>query len=755
MQDRRSLLWPIPQEAAFRDDALPLADAVLAAAPGAGETELAPLRLFADMIMDDHNLVVPIVRGRVPAGKIPIRIGTADKLAPPEGPLPTQPEGYLLKVSAQGAEAVGRDTRGAQHAVATLVQLAERRGDQVVLRGAEIRDWPYKPVRMVHLYLPGADHLNYARRYLRDFLVRYKFNGLFIEVGGGVRLRGKPELAAGWRRFVEEMRAIGDTGRIYGEHCPLGPGRRFSGSIHTHLADGRYVEAEDLAALFDWAREYHLEPVPEIQSLSHAYYLATVFREIAEIQEADFPDSYCPSNPRSYEILFQVMQEYIELAKCRSVHIGHDEWRQAGWCEKCRQRDTGELFGEDVVKIASWLIERGLGVWMWSDHLVPTHNGIGRKIETDKVVYDHPDTQRAAEIIRAGAPHITILNWSWYRGQKDADEVIADLGFKQIYGNFDGRRFPDWEARSAHPSVLGAEISSWCAWEDFELGMIHYPPAMYSANLLWSNRWPEPRAAEEMSARQMPRLRDRLKRSWGEPRLWSLAVKPERKRVVSIAPAANAPLKTDQWDLSGLRVGPAEYDGVPYSFGGAGEASGSAVVVVERAHKSEAEYPHVSASIPIEGEYGALIFWQAADAKGGEPAHAGDGTNFPRDAAELLGWYEVRYADGLSRSVEIRYGENVMEWDHGHALLYQPRELPAGELPDGRPLVVWGLEWTNPRPGTPIVSITLHGAGALPPEHRTHGGSDARPMLLGITTVETPKWEDYRPEKKGKLPGWE
>lgn len=750
MQERRPRLWPIPQEVTFRDDVLPLANAVLVAPRGAGEAELAPLHLFADMVMDDHNVVIPIVRGQAPAGKAPIRIQTADRLARPAESIPSQPEGYLLKVTAEGVEAVGRDARGAQHAVATLMQLAERRGDGIVLKGAEIGDWPYKPVRMVHLYVPGPDHLPYARRYLRDFLVRYKFNGLFIELGGGVRLRGRPELAAGWRRFVEEMRAIGDTGRVYGEHCPLGPGRRFSGSIHTHLADGRYIEADELAGLFDWARQYHLEPIPEIQSLSHAYYLATVFREIAEIQEADFPDSYCPCNPKSYELLFEVMKEYIDLTKCQSVHIGHDEWRQAGWCEKCGQRDTGELFGEDVVKIASWLVERGVGVWMWSDHLVPKHNGTGRKIDTGKVVYDHPDTRRAAEIIRAGAPQITILNWSWYLGAVDADQVIGDLGFKQIYGNFDGRRFPGWAERSAHPSVLGAEISSWCAWDDFELGMIHYPPAMYSANLLWSNHWPQPREAEEMAALQLPRLRDRMRRSWDEPRLWSIAVRPERKHIVPISLACNASLKTEEWDLSVLPTGPAEYDGIPYAFGGDPGA-----VVVERAHREPSDYPHASEVIPLEGEYGALIFWQVATGKGGEVAHAGDGTNFPRDAAELLGWYEVRYADGLSRCAEIRYGENVMEWNHGHALLYQPRELPAGQLPDGRPLVIWGLEWTNPRPGTPIASVTMHGARSLPAEHRTHGPSDARPMLLGITAIETPKWEDYRPEKKGKLPGCE
>jgi len=758
------LLWPIPQETKLRDDALSLSNAALVVPPQARDSETAPAQLFADLVMDDFGVIVPVVRGEAPAGKMPVRIRAAGQRGGGRTPgsVPSQAEGYLLKVTAQGAEAVGRDARGAQHAAATMIQLVERRGNDVVLRGAQIRDWPHKPVRMVHLYLPGADHLSYARRYLRDFLVRYKFNGLFVELGGGARLRQRPEIALGWRRFVEELRAIDDTGPIYGEHVPLGPGRRFSASVHTHLADGRYIEPGELVQLCDWARDYQLDLVPEIQSLSHCYYLACAHPEIAEIPEADFPDSYCPCDPRSYDLLFEVMDAYVRLTKCRSVHIGHDEWRAAGVCPKCQARDTGEMFGEDVVKIASWLVERGLGVWMWGDHLIPKHNAVGRRHDNGQVVYDHPDTQRAAEIMRKGAPQITMLNWSWWLGAPDAEHVLADLGYRQIYGNFDGRRFPDWAGRSAHPSVLGAEISSWCAWEDFELGLIHYPPAMYSANLLWSNHWPEPERADEAAALQLPRLRDRMRRSWEKPHLWSVAAKPERKHIVSIKGACNAPLKADGWDLSGLRVGQSEYDGIPYEI-----ADGA--VVVERAHKPAGEYPYQSAAIPVGGKYGSLIFWQVATSKGGDAGHAGDGTNHPREAAELLGWYEILYADGLTRSAEIRYHENVLAWDSGHGLLYYAREIPAGKLlgaqasrllppgtpPADTPLVIWGLEWTNPRSAVPIVSVTLHGARSVSELRWSDGVSDARPMLLGITAVETPKWEDYRPGKKGKLPGFD
>ena len=747
----QSPVWPIPQELSLRDDVLRLSEAVITLPGRATKAEVALGQLLADMVMDDYNVALPVVRGKAPKGKRPIRLGVAGQgglLAPANLP---GAEGYMLSVTAKGVSAVGRDQRGVQYALATLLQLCEKQGNDVLIRGAEVRDWPYKPVRMVHLYLPGSDHLAYARRYLRDFLIRYKYNGVFLEIGGGVRFSDRPEIPVAWRRFVEELNAIGDTIPIHGEHCPLGPGGRFSASVHTHLADGRYLEPDDVVRLCDWARELQLDIVPEVQSLSHCYYLALAYPEIAELKEADFPDSYCPCNPKSYEAVFSVLSSVIGLTKCQSVHLGHDEWRTGALCPQCRAHDAGDLYGQDVVKLASWLRERGQGVWMWADHLVPKHNAVARSHHSGLVWFDHPDTQRAAAIIQAGAPGITLLNWSHWLGAQEADNVLAGLGFKQIYGNFHGPGFVDWPGRSANPSVLGAEVSSWCAWEDFELGMIHYPDAVYCANQLWSTHWPETGEAKRLSALQMPKLRDLMRRSWEKPRLWGEAVEPKRKRTISIAAACNAPLKSDPWDLSGLRSG--EYAGVPYEIINPAENGGLAAVVVARRHESTDEYPHDAAPIAIGGKHAGLIFWQAATEKGGEAMHAGDGTNYPREAAELLGWYEILYADGLTRAAEIRYAENTLAWNQGFGMLYSAREVPAGTRPGGESLVIWGLEWTNPRPAVEIVAVTLRGAKGLQ-EIRPKGEvSNARPMLFGITGIEHPKWEDYRPGMEGRLPG--
>ena len=135
---------------------------------------------------------------------------------------PDAAEGYLLSVDAAGAVVAGRDYRGALYGVSSFVQLVHRWGKQsVAVRQAVVRDWPFLPVRWVHLYLPGRDQLGFARRTMRDLLLRFKFNGIVLEVGGGMRLESHPEISVGWKRTVAEWYAHGETMDKLGEGIPL------------------------------------------------------------------------------------------------------------------------------------------------------------------------------------------------------------------------------------------------------------------------------------------------------------------------------------------------------------------------------------------------------------------------------------------------------------------------------------------------------------------------------------------------------
>src|SRR5206468_12522678 len=121
------------------------------------------------------------------AGRTPIVVGESSTplvaAAASTTPVPEPPEGYVVEIGDRGAVVAGRDYRGALYGVSSFVQLVHRWGKQTVaVRKASVRDWPFLPIRWVHLYLPGRDQLAFAERYFRDFLLRYKWNGVVLEV---------------------------------------------------------------------------------------------------------------------------------------------------------------------------------------------------------------------------------------------------------------------------------------------------------------------------------------------------------------------------------------------------------------------------------------------------------------------------------------------------------------------------------------------------------------------------------------------
>ncbi len=735
-------VWPIPQEMKLGRGHIPVQDLVVVLPKRASEEDSYPARLFAEVVADHHLVTVPVVRGRAPRGKVAVLIGraglkftTAAAKRLKVSRRDPGPEGYGLSVTKKRVEVVGCDYRGTLYGVQTLLELVESQDGNVRLREATVRDWPHVAMRYVHVFLPGKETLAFFKRYLRDFLLRYKFNGMILEVAGGMRFESHPEVSTAYARMVKELYAVGDLVYVQNESAPLGPKHRFQDTTHRGVGLGSYIEKDELREVARYARKLGLEIMPEIQALTHVYYIAYADRSVAELPEAPFPDAYCPSNPKSYSVLFDIMEEYIETLGCTRVHIGHDEWRAAGLCARCRGKDTGKLFAGDVIRIYKWLEARGIETWMWGDHFVSTHNLKARSSRSRTVWYDFPSTESAPALVAKDCPNLKITNWSWSQGPH-ADKELSDRGWQFIYGNFAGIRFPNWAERSTQPACLGGEVSSWSALEEFELGRQQFVNATYSINMFWSSHWPSRQRAMKMVAGVLPELRQRMSAT----DIPSAVVWQRRFEPVDTSAAANAKLKTGTWDLSGLRGGRMMWNGLPIRLP---RGKGKAAVVVSRPGE-KSQYPLVVEGIPVKGSYAGLVFFQVAAKAGRRPVHAGDATMYPRDSADPLGCYEIIYENGQKDLAVIRYGENVGAWDASlPAMFYHAQSIVAGELPDGRPLVVWGFEWINPRPEVPIAQVNLFGIRGRTRRGRPYT-SGVYPVLLGITAVQRPRLEDYR-----------
>ena len=163
---------------------------------------------------------------------------------------------------------------------------------------------------------------------------------------------------------------------------------------------------------------------PRYRHLTHPNYLLTRHRELAEVADAEWPDAYCPSHPGSYKLLFDVLDEVIEVVKPQMVHIGHDEWRAPpGSCPRCGNKDRGELFADDVNKIHDYLAARGIRTATYGDHLVERVRGKGVSEQKTRAgfAYQWPGALSPAQVIERIPKDILIFNWFWKDGKKTTE----------------------------------------------------------------------------------------------------------------------------------------------------------------------------------------------------------------------------------------------------------------------------------------------------------------------------------------------
>ncbi len=205
-------VFPEPREMEPRQGHFQIDEgAVLLLPCNAAPADRSLARLVAADLADLHGLAVRTIEtDRITPGTRAIVLGT------PANPLvkaacarmgvevsAASPgrEGYLLDSSPEFVLVAGSDDAGAFYGVQSLRQLIEHDGRNARVPALRIRDWPYKPLRGIKLYLPGRDNIGYFKRFIRDFMAYYKYNTLILETNAAMRLDRHPELNAGWYDF--------------------------------------------------------------------------------------------------------------------------------------------------------------------------------------------------------------------------------------------------------------------------------------------------------------------------------------------------------------------------------------------------------------------------------------------------------------------------------------------------------------------------------------------------------------------------
>ena len=308
-----------------------------------------------------------------------------------------------------------------------------RMSDRDFIKQGIIYNCPLAEMRYLKMYMPAEGEIEDFKKIV-DFCCYCRCNGIMIEVGGAMEYKRRPEINEKWVEYSNFMREFsGKTETIAGGYgWP-------KNSIHIENAGGKYLKQETIRELVDYCNDRGIELIPETPCLSHCDYLILPYPEIAERKEDPYPDTYCPSNPKVYEILFDVLEEVIEVFKPKHINIGHDEYFSIGLCERCKERDPADIYADDVIKIHDFLAERGIRTMLWADKIVEITQPDGSKWGGAEYYYLRngctgcvPATYKSIERI---PKDIICINWMANVGRV-IDNKYIEHGFDFVHGNF-------------------------------------------------------------------------------------------------------------------------------------------------------------------------------------------------------------------------------------------------------------------------------------------------------------------------------
>ena len=506
------------------------------------------------------------------------------------------------------------------------------------------------------MYLPHKTQLGFVKSLWKSVLIPFHYNMIFLEIAGGMRYESHPEISESWLRGNR----LAKEGKI-----PPFP--------HGSVAGGELLEKDEVRDLCDFARELGFELIPEVQSFGHVQYITYAHPEIAEIdpdaekdntdaRDADIPPSlfyhhsYCPQNPKSYEIVYDLIDEIVEVVRPRRfVHMGHDEIYQLGLCPKCKNVPKDVLYEKHVTAMHDYLAKKGLRMMIWSDALQPMSK-----------YQCYPALARLPK-------DILFLDFIWYfHFDKDIENNLLTEGHDLMIGNLYSSHFTRYESRIVKDHVLGGEVSFWVSVNEKRISLEgKFYDLMYTGNMLWSKEYRE-QAREVYAvliAERLPSVRDRLHGC------------PNIKR--SYQPVA-LPLRNER---------------LPLAIKAACADMGLSAISLKQ-----------EVVVPVDARACALRFTHTALYREKRIAWA---------PLVQVGTYCVRYEDDSEERIAVEYDGNVRQWKYrfgeplsekyyrheGYVAAWEADPIAAGYTDGGEAITLMAYEWRNPCPEKKIVSV--------------------------------------------------
>lgn len=369
------------------------------------------------------------------------------------GILDGKAEAYILDVSEQGVKITAVDQAGLFRAFQTLRQMlpaailrdAPVKNQKWSLPAVVIKDWPRFQWRGLMIDCSRTFwHPKVLKKYI-EALAFYKMNVLHLHLTDD----------QGWRLEINRYPQLTEKAAQFAPEFDEPPERQ-----------GFYSQ-EDIRELVAFAAERDITIVPEIEMPGHSAEVFAAFPNLScegklfKIHPFGkgpgiHREILCAGNDSTFDFLYGVLDEVVDLFPSPYIHIGGDEAPKDNWqaCPQCQARikserlkDEEELQSWFVRKIEKFLNSRGKNLIGWNEILQ------GGLAPNAAVMFWHGDLESTLAAAREGHKIVMTPTSHCY-----FDYSYERTPTEKVYG-FDP--VPDNLGSEYHGFILGVQANFW------------------------------------------------------------------------------------------------------------------------------------------------------------------------------------------------------------------------------------------------------------------------------------------------------
>ncbi len=219
----------------------------------------------------------------------------------------------------------------------------------------------------------------------------------------------------------------------------------------------------------------HHERIPDIRDgLLRAY---PEFDEEADQPGSFYSRSLCLSNPLVKIVVFDLIDELLDVFEADGIHIGCDEILNIGLCPECRKHSNAELFANWINAIHDHIAQRGAQLLMWGDRFLNSAETGYQEFESSA-----NGTDPAIDMV---AKDILVCDWHYEKQPKGypSVEVYGKKGFNILISPWryqqNAENFINYAIEHDMGNVEGILMTTWCGSGDLARHMLYGEPGRW------------------------------------------------------------------------------------------------------------------------------------------------------------------------------------------------------------------------------------------------------------------------------------